>query len=370
MMRSLGWGAVVSGLVLAAMVFAPTPLRDRLYREVSYQFLADRITAGAKTDEERAIRLFEFVHLQVNVVGAQVVDDNPWNDLVRGIGWCDQQSWDLATLLSKQNVHARFAMLRKADGVSPHTVAEVRLGERWVLFDQLNGLYYHKPDGELATLEEVTGDVALIAAEPKIQQLTPEIRDAFLGSIAHVYPTGQEPTRWSSLLLKKNRSTGQRLANQTIQIAVRTLGAPFAHAYQDLYYLAAGPARSAEARFRRARNYHLYDRLAQAEHEYRSVAEQAAQEEPGDDAQFYLAVVLHEQGRYGDSLAELDRLSRREPASRWHVLLPYYQGRNHEAAGDWPQAIAAYGAMSGNLDVDAAWRLHALAGKVRTARTE
>jgi TolA-binding protein len=361
MMRWFWWVALGLAAASAAAAFGPTPLRDRLYREVSYQYLADRLTSGASSDAERAVRLFDFVHGQVNVVGAPVVDDNPWNDLVRGIGWCDQQSWDLATLLSKQGIHARFAMLRTASGVSPHTVAEVKLGERWALFDPLNGLYYRKPDGTFATLEEVTGEPALIAQESKIRQLPSGVRETFLGSVSNFYPMGQEPTRWSSLLLKKNRSRGQRIVNRAIQVVVGALGKPFAHAYQDLYYATEGAdGRSAEALLRRARNYHLYGRHAKAERTYRLLLERFPHRSQAEDAQFYLAAALTDLGRHAESLAQLKTLEARAPASKWNALIPYYAGRNYEAMGDIPQAVISYEQVAGNLDLDGPWRLSRL----------
>lgn len=358
MRRWVVWGTAAAFAGAMGLCFGPTSLRDRLYREVSYQHLANRLTAGAATDTDRILRIFDFIHQQVNVVGAPVVDDSPWNDFVRGIGWCDQQSWGLATLLSKQNIHARFAMLRKASGVSPHTVAEVRIGDRWALFDPLNGLYYRKPDGSFATLEEVAQDPALIAAEPKIQLLQPEVRATFLDSVPGLYPLEQEPTRWSSLLLKKNRSRAQRITNQAIRFAVGAFGAPLAHAYQDLYYLTAWPRPTdAEALFRRARNYHLYGRLKSAERDYRLVQRRFPDHERSEDAQFYLAGVLTASGRYAESLQELDALTQRTPPSKWSALLPEYIGQNYEAMGDIPRALTSYQLVAGNLDLDGPWRL-------------
>ena len=358
MSRWLAWGVAIACAGVVAVCFAPTPLRDRLYREVSYQYVANQVTAGAANETERILRIFDFVHQEVNVAGAEVVDDSPWNDLIRGIGWCDQQSWDFATLLSKQNIHARFAMLRKASGVSPHTVAEVKIGDRWALFDPLNGLYYRKPDGTFATLEEVVGDQALIIGEPKIQSLEPEVRAAFLDSVPNFYPLEQEPTRWTSLLLKKNRSRAQRITNQAIRVSVTALGTPLAYAYQDLYYLTAWPRPStADALYRRARNYQLYGRLNAAERGYRQVLAKFPSDDRADDAQFQLARVLTAARRFQESLDQLAALSHRDPPSKWSALLPDLVGRNREAMGDLAGALTSYELVAGNLDVDGPWRV-------------
>ena len=367
MRRWLGWGAAAAAAVAGgglAVCFAPLPPRDRLYREISYQFVADRVTAGATSDVERILRLFDYIHLHVNVVGSTVIDETPWNDLVRGIGWCDQQSWGLATLLSKENIDARFAMLRTASGVSPHTVAEVKIADRWALFDALNGLYYRKPDGTFATLEEIVQNPALVAQESKIQRLQPEVRTAFLQGLPDLYPFGQSPKRWTSLLTKKNRSLARRLGNRFIRVTVRALGKPFVHTYQDLYFLteARRGREWAERRLLQARNYHLYGRLPEAERSYRAVIEQAPQHPRREDAQCYLGILLNDAGRFSASREQLEELLARFPTTRWRAVAQYYLGRDDEAMGDLPQALKRYQQLAGNLDFDGPWRLAELQG--------
>jgi len=52
------------------------------------------------------------------------IDSNPFNDLVRGIGWCDQKSWLVQTILDRRGIKSRLMMF------PCHTLLEVVDGER------------------------------------------------------------------------------------------------------------------------------------------------------------------------------------------------------------------------------------------------
>ena len=162
---------------------------------------------------------------------------------------------------------------------------------------------------------------------------------------------------------QKEPLTVQAAVNRIVRVAVGTFGSAFAYAYQDVYYATEWPPRrDAEALWQRGRNYHLYGRAAAAERAYRQLLTRFPHDERVEDAQFYLAVLLHETGRFTESLAQLDALDRRVPLPKWQPLIPYYAGKNYEAMGDIPQAMISYEQVAGNLDIDGPWRLARLRG--------
>jgi transglutaminase-like putative cysteine protease len=120
----------------AALLMAPQKLRDYAYRELAYRVIADEVTKEATSDAQFAASLLAYVSgHETASSSAQVVDDTVFNDLVRGIGFCDQQAWGLSTLLAKKHVPATLLMLRGRQQVSQHSVATVFLNGKWRVLD-------------------------------------------------------------------------------------------------------------------------------------------------------------------------------------------------------------------------------------------
>ncbi len=347
---------------LSAVIFSGS-LRYFLYKEISYQYLADKITKGAKSDEEKVLRIFTYIHNNLSAAGGQVVDKDSWNDLVRGIGWCDQQSWDFATLLSKENIAARFAMLRDKNGVSPHTIAEVLLKGKWIALDPLNGLVFRENNGSLVTLDEISQNPSLISQNPKVLALPLKERQEFIAWCGTLFPIPMAPKRWASLLEKKNATLPARLTNQAVKYSVRILGEHFVNTYQNLYLSLSRKSFSApvEYLYFRARNYHIYERASLAENAYKQIIRDCSQSERAEDSRFFLGVLNEEVKQdYRGAIEELNELFKDYPRSKWAQIARYFLGKAYEANGDLENAQVNYGYSASNLDTDAAARLAGL----------
>ena len=125
------------------------------------QGLVDSLIAGAKTDREKAERLFDFVINDMKdwYYPAQGIDLTVedlkvliWNF---GFGFC----YDLGRLQAGLWAHA--GLRSRIVGWPQHTVAEVFYGDAWHLYDLQHRSFYEKPDGQVASFAELKANPKL-----------------------------------------------------------------------------------------------------------------------------------------------------------------------------------------------------------------
>ncbi len=87
-----------------------------------------------------------------------VINDNYYNILKRGSGYCDQAAYVFSVLSTRLGIPARMIMLQDQDGVSRHTAAEVYLDETWQYIDPWLGVFPHKSDSSGYTRFELAHD--------------------------------------------------------------------------------------------------------------------------------------------------------------------------------------------------------------------
>lgn len=373
--------AVTIALALpASAILLSQSLREYLYREISYQLLADRI-AGNETDPEKiAMRINDFVHESLYPSGGPVLDVTSWNDLVRGIGWCDQDDWTLATLLSKKNIHARFAMLKDKQGSSPHTMAEVYLGEQWRVFDPLYGLVFRSSrDQSLATMSDLSENPSRIFDNPRIRALPEKSRRKVEELFSRVFPIPKEPVRWAPLLLMKNRSLVRQTVNNVIGLSLSLFGPRAAYLVQDLYLgmlpnrlialdrgikSGSGPVTLTKSEdpalflYYKARNHHLYERATLAEKFYKEIILRYPESPYAEKSSFFLGDLnLRVIRDYPAAVSHLADFLNRYPGSNWTSRAQYLLGLAYETMGNLEEAQRHYTAASSDPYVAAAHRL-------------
>lgn len=203
--RLTGFAVLLFVALPAGLLFAPQKLRDYAYRELAYRVIVDDVTQGVTSDLQIASSLFAFIADHEFAPGnAPVVDTTVFNDLVRGIGYCDQQAWGLSTLLAKKRIPATLLMLRGRREVSAHTVAIAYLDGKWRILDPFYKQTFTTPSGELATFEELQRDPDLIrTASPKLAALA-RTKKPFVDEYVSLYEPGFPPTKWSPLTEAKD----------------------------------------------------------------------------------------------------------------------------------------------------------------------
>lgn len=123
--------------------------------------LIEYLTRNAKTDRERAEALFFFVRDEVKDwwYPAQGIDltVEDLNVLIWGFGY--GYCYDLGRLMA--GLWAQAGFRSRVVGWPQHTVAEVFYDNAWHLYDLQHHTFYEKPDGQVASFEELKADGSL-----------------------------------------------------------------------------------------------------------------------------------------------------------------------------------------------------------------
>jgi hypothetical protein len=136
---------------------------DFVDRHVNYGRLADQITAAADSDAAKLQAVFEWTRANVRDTpnGFPIVDDHPWNIVVRGYGEPDQKSDVFTVLLSYAGVRAYWIAI----GPGPELMLSLALVDgRWRPVDVENGVVF-KNGGNLATVEDLAADRQLASRQ-------------------------------------------------------------------------------------------------------------------------------------------------------------------------------------------------------------
>jgi hypothetical protein len=334
------------GLLLAAAVAATLALgglavvtgtHHRLYRYVLYPVVAHRVTQGAASRDEAVARLNEFVYVNVRSLWPAVptIDDSAADTLIRGFGACDPAVMAFIRLAYELDVSGRMLFLRREDGVSPHTVAEVFLDGGWRVFDTLYGFVPRRPDGGVATKTDLAREPGLLRpsrAEP-------------------AWYRGADPVE-----VREVTADPLEAAASAIGRALAALPAWAVDRLQDLYLSLPPPRyvdvdgqvfedyRTPDRRlFYAARNYQVFLRTAEAKAAYAGLLAQYPDSPYADDALYQTGLLeLTQNGRPREAALTMETLGSRYPSSPWKGEAAFFQARALEAAGECARAKALY----------------------------
>lgn len=79
-------------------------------------------------------------------------------DLMTAQGACGSYSMVMARLLDELKLETRIIQMKVGDLYGGHIVLEAKNNDRWIVFDPLYNLYFKRPDGALASFEEISND--------------------------------------------------------------------------------------------------------------------------------------------------------------------------------------------------------------------
>lgn len=137
--------------LLVTLPFAPEKISNFFYRELAYNKIA-QFYVGESYDETIQ-NLFNYIsieHLPPLDKKRLLVDKNPFNDLIRGIGACDQQAFTMMTLLEKLDI----TKTRLRD-VQSHTYSEVLIDDKWAIVDPFFSFFPKDYNNNYLSLEDL-----------------------------------------------------------------------------------------------------------------------------------------------------------------------------------------------------------------------
>ena len=135
-----------------------------MFEQLAYKPLAESLTEDCTTDSAKAITIYDFV---VDNCKQPQGNENPkysttYDVLTYKTASCDQQVWLLMALLRVEDIDAQMVFLRGSDSISHHTVAEVKINEKWAMLDPFYSHHYPNNQGKIASVNDIiTGNIPL-----------------------------------------------------------------------------------------------------------------------------------------------------------------------------------------------------------------
>ena len=295
---------------------------------------AERLVAAKSTDRERLTALMEWVHENVRpqyAAPARIVPDNFIDIARRGYGYCDQSAHVFATLAHFAGYDVHLLFLRAADGVSPHTVAEVRVDDRWVLVDPWLGFLFLDRAGRLAG----TADLGTAAALPRGYALIgADIDEGHFqrGTRFETFPY----LSLSGLVLKVWRRVAgvPTVDTPTAPPTGPPPTTPVVTAASDPVTLRAEILEMDEAR-----RAHLDGRYDQAIAGYRTLLVRPVPLDMAESVRFFLGLALLRAGSARQAILAFDSALEVAPGTAWRSSVLYYRAEAKGQAGDVDGAV-------------------------------
>ena len=127
--------------------------------------LALEVTTGARSPEEKALRLLHTVsrrllHPCVPPIGDAISGDRNLDEealIASGTAWCNEQSRVFVRLCQAAGLPARLVHYFYSEFPAGHTVVEFHDGQRWCLTDVTYGVVFRGPDGQLLSTADCMG---------------------------------------------------------------------------------------------------------------------------------------------------------------------------------------------------------------------
>jgi len=283
--NTLIYAALTAFIAIVVLPFALAihpALGGFLHRQLAYRFISTELTDGCTTNHERTMAVMAYVHLHETHLSdwSLAEDRDVLHDLVRNVGWCDQQANAMAHLLLPLGIDARMVMF------PCHTFAEVHLAGRPVLFDPTYNSYFFIQDtpDSIAILNDLLN-------RPK-QLMTRHGQDMEGYPRKDVLTCGN-PVQWK--WLSSSMTAGRRIFTGLIGAYHTIGGRPFAQTFNQ-WHLLIHP-NTLNPLFD-ARCLHLFGQ--------RKKAIAAYTEDGSLAARFFLFQALVEEARYDEALTAMD----------------------------------------------------------------
>ncbi|MFA5164081.1 MAG: tetratricopeptide repeat protein [Candidatus Omnitrophota bacterium] len=343
--------AIISCCAVIAVVFPFAMLANKYtayfaYKEITYKTMADSIAGGPGGPEEEATRISSYLHRHLfTPFGAQAVDKDTYNDIIRGIAYCDQKAWGMSAFLAKRGIDSRMVMTVNPDGQSNHTILEVDIEEGWRYYDPQYSLVIRGKDDELASYSDICREPSLLVNSHRMRLLK-KACPAEYGIISkylekNVFNPGIiKPIVWNSSA--KSKGGAARVLSRVLDVYVTIFGSKFSRLYQDAYLGVYSGKGGHNADYLLARNYDIYGRYDKAVHYYRKFIRNSSSDDERYPAMLFLSIVYTKKGDYKAAIDTLKAMIEETGSSKWASSIYYWLGYNYEARNEAEKAADCY----------------------------
>lgn len=313
---------IALGVLLSPLIslFLPEKLRHHTYQRLMFNAIVDRETKGCKNKEEKILALFNYV---IDHEFAQGIPYSckPLESLIYGEAYCDFQARTLNLLLAIAGVPSRYAMLLDENGISPHTVNEVFLYDKWCVFDTTMRVVFKDSKG-FFSLEELSYNPELLLNVENInvvKQNDIAEYENYVALLKSVLSVKNGPRRSKPYIYQAH------IFDNIADIYFKIFKNSFVNFYQDIYLVKNKKQAQSEdsSLFYSARSYHLAYRLALALQMYDIVLNKYPESRYRADALFFKSLLYYENNDYAKAIALLKLILEKEPV-KWRGAVNYY----------------------------------------------
>ena len=157
----------LNGLLISLLIVAT--LEDR-YENSFFTALSRKVlSTGAATEDSRLVNAVDICHKVLlprsaafgGTLDPSLIDQyiHPLStDLIAANGSCGSYTLVLGRLLQVMGYYIRIVQMKVGQRYGGHIVLEVYSSHGWVVLDPLYDLYFIRPDGRLASFEDVSGN--------------------------------------------------------------------------------------------------------------------------------------------------------------------------------------------------------------------
>ena len=328
-----------------SLLLGPTTLREYAIRELVYKVIADKVTKNATNDNEKALRLFNYLHYHINTpMRSRASDVNQLHHLVRNVAWCDSQAGTLVALAKKVNLKGGWVSLHGYDEVSHHSTSVLYIDGKYRMLDPFYGYVFMTKDNDIATLEDIRISQTMLSSEQykAMQMIGSERLNKTLGiDRLEYYFKLYEPTHSWQIHLLKWSGYKRKFVSMIVDTYYDIFGDIFLVPFQEMYFRVAdaGP-------FLKARLKHLSLRLKSAINDYDNIMKNEdlvkdseillidykniSTEIIRSEMMFFKGQALWDMKDFNKCIEAFKELLKAYPDTRWLNLAYFYLGNCYE----------------------------------------
>jgi len=253
-----------------SLLLGPTTLREYANRELVYKVIADKVTKNASNDNEKVLKLFNYLHNHLYTpMRSRPADVNQLHHLVRNVAWCDSQAGTLVVLAKKVNIKGGWVGLCGYEEASHHSTSVLHIEGKFRMLDPFYGYVFITKDNDIATLEDIRTSQTMLSSEQykAMQMIGSERLNKTLGiDRLEYYFKLYEPTHSWQIHLLKWSGYKRKFVSMIVDTYYDIFGDIFLVPFQEMYFRVAdtGP-------FLKARMKHLSLRLKSAINDYDNI---------------------------------------------------------------------------------------------------
>ena len=298
---------VIAIIIIMALPFSlllgPGRLKYYLHRELVYKAITDKVTAGSKADRDKAMKLMDYAYLHVpsNLqLDKEIVDKHPLNDLLRGLGECDQIANTLITLARKARIKGRLIFLRGHRDSSRHSLCDLHVEGDFRIFDPTFNWVFLNKDNKIANFADIQNgrvysDLFVSMQDSGVTDFSGR-KDSYPLLFAPDYP----PVYFR---LNYEQDKKRFLLSRMMDLYYDIFGDAFLALYQETFFRLAGVDRLMRARYK-----HLAFRFDSALSDYDHIIENNSDELAKIESMYFSNIIYWDKGELRDSISGFEKL--------------------------------------------------------------